>query len=57
MKFQFVTRSHHEEVVSNLREQLATAEAERRKLLDRLMVISTGRPIHEMPAEEPKTKS
>jgi hypothetical protein len=42
MKFPFVTRSHHDEVVELLRAQLERTELERRSYLDRLATAGLG---------------
>jgi hypothetical protein len=42
MKFPFVTRSHHDEVVELLRAQLERTELERRSYLDRLALAGLG---------------
>lgn len=61
MKFPFVTRSHHDEVVSLLRAQLAQAEQERRVYLDRLATAGLGGAFFaaaaSTPAAEPEQES
>lgn len=50
MKFPFVTRSHHEEVVELLRAQLERTELERRSYLDRLATAGLGGAFFATPA-------
>jgi hypothetical protein len=50
MKFPFVTRSHHEEVVELLRAQLERTELERRSYLDRLAAAGLGGAFFATPA-------
>lgn len=50
MKFPFVTRSHHDEVVELLRAQLDRVEMERRSYLDRLAAVGLGGAFFNGPA-------
>ncbi len=51
MRFPFVTRAHHDEVVRLMREQLDRAEQERRTYLDRLGAAGLGGAFFSEPVE------
>lgn len=53
MKFPFVTRSHHDEVVSLLRAQIDRVEAERQLYLDRLATAGLGGAFFHTPVAAP----
>lgn len=65
MPFPFVTRSHHEEMVAELRSQIAEKESERQKYIDILAQMGWGvkvfgaddEPQIEETPEQPKTVS
>lgn len=57
MRFPFVTRAHHEEVVALLRDRLAEIELERRAYLDRLASVGLGGPLFSVPPPEPEVSA
>lgn len=54
MRWPLVTRSHHDEMVAELRSQIAELKADARRWVDLFTEKATGRRLYEVPAPEPE---
>src|SRR4051812_9728410 len=53
MKLPLITRSHHEDIVLELRQQIAKLEVQNEKMTDLILKLSVGRTLYAENIEEP----